>query len=56
MKIKVGMKVKVGEHSDVVYTVDEINGFIAKLSYETEVGGEVVSGGYMDVSCLVEVK
>lgn len=34
----------------IVYTVDELKGFMAKLSYES--GYNRVNGGYLDVSML----
>jgi hypothetical protein len=50
-KVKVGMRVVVNDEPDAtVYTVAEVEGFNAKLTYE--IGGTTYSGGWLDVSCL----
>jgi hypothetical protein len=50
-QVKVGMKVVVNDLPDAtVYTVAEVEGFNAKLTYEC--GEQTLSGGWLDVSCL----
>lgn len=51
-RIKVGMKVRVSEDSDVIYKVIQIVGWTAWLYYEEN--GHVFSGGCADVSTLIK--
>lgn len=56
-KAKVGMRVKMSEDSDVVYTIDKFwndEPFLVHLVYDPLNNGRQVSGGTADVSQLIE--